>query len=206
MAIRSGVLAAGLLIGCLTSPSVMAQGRASIGNADTPADIVRSCETCHGPGGNSVVPSTPRLNGQQADYIVNWLKDFLDVTRDARHPTNSMWDIVSSSNNSTRSAIANYFAHQPHTDSKPGALAAEGKRIYEKGVAAHDVIACQLCHGAHGEGHDATPRLAGQHTVYLKAQLLTFSVQFRDNDLMHPNTDQMTDGEIDALTSYLAND
>ena len=77
--------------------------------------------------------------------------------------------------------------------------------IFEKGSAADNVIACTLCHGAQGEGHDATPRIAGQHADYLKSQLRLFNMKFREHVLMNPNTKTMTENTMDALTSYLAN-
>ncbi len=65
-------------------------------------------------------------------------------------------------------------------------------------------MACQQCHGPRAEGHDATPRLAGQHADYLKNQLWNFSLRMRENNLMHPNTKMLSESEINALVSYLA--
>ena len=87
-----------------------------------------------------------------------------------------------------------------------GALAAEGQKIFESGAPADGVPPCQACHGAHGEGIAAVPRIAGQHADYLKKQLEAFRSTLRENAVMHANTTNMTDREIEAVVSYLAND
>jgi cytochrome c553 len=68
------------------------------------------------------------------------------------------------------------------------------------------VTACKSCHGANGEGHGAVPRLAGQHANYLAIQLRMFSSGVRENRLMHFNTLDLGDDDIDALVSYLGGD
>jgi cytochrome c553 len=50
------------------------------------------------------------------------------------------------------------------------------------------------------------PRIAGQHATYLKKQLEAFRSTLRESDVMHANTTNMTDREIEAVVSYLAND
>ena len=172
----------------------------------TQAEILRSCESCHGARGDSQVTSTPRLNGQQAGYIVDRLKKLSSATQNKPHAKIEMFKELSTDNNATRVSIARYFAGQPPTSPKPGDNAAEGKRIYENGIPVENVIACNQCHGAQGEGHDATPRIAGQHADYLKAQLQLFNLKFREHTLMNPNTKTMTGKTMEALTSYLAND
>ena len=106
----------------------------------------------------------------------------------------------------TRISVAKYFAGQPPTSPKPGARAAEGKLIYENGIAAENIIACKGCHGAQGEGHNIAPRIAGQHAEYLKAQLRLFSIKFREHILMNPNAKTMTGHTVESLASYLASD
>ena len=168
--------------------------------------MLKSCQSCHGAGGNSEVTSTPRLNGQQAGYIVVRLKALSDATRTNPHAKIGMFKELSSESAETRTWLANYFAGRPPTSPKPAARAAEGRLIYESGNTADNVVACKLCHGAQGEGHDATPRIAGQHADYLMAQLRLFNIKFRKHVLMNPNTKTMTGDTMEALTSYLAND
>jgi cytochrome c553 len=169
-------------------------------------EILESCKSCHGANGDSQVTSTPRLNGQQAGYIVDRLKKLSSATQNNPHAKIGMFKELSAASDATRISIARYFAGQPPTSPAPRADAAEGKRIYENGSTVENIIACNQCHGAQGEGHDATPRIAGQHADYLKAQLRLFNLKFREHTLMNPNTKTMTEKTMAALTSYLAND
>jgi len=173
----------------------------------TQAEMRQSCERCHGARGDSQVTTTPRLNGQQAGYIVDRLKKLSGDTRTNPHAKIGMFkELAAADSDAARLSIANYFSRQTPTSPKPGTRAAEGKQIFENGSPAENVIACNQCHGAQGEGHDATPRIAGQHADYLKAQLGLFNLKFREHVLMNPNTKTMTEKTMDALVSYLAND
>ncbi len=191
-------------IACFVASLVMTQMSSKAWSA-TQAEILRSCEGCHGTHGDSQVTSTPRLNGQQAGYIVDRLKKLSNAARKNPHVKIGMFKEFSGESDATRVSIATYFSGQPPTGPEPGARAADGKRIYENGIAAENVIACNQCHGAQGEGHDTTPRIAGQHADYLKAQLRLFNLKFREHTLMNPNTKTMTEKTMEALTSYLAN-
>jgi len=194
--------AAMLALACSSPSAVLAQGDATAASPD----LIKSCEACHGPGGNSTVSTTPRLNGQHAEYIVARLKDFLDVTRETPHASYNMWVVVTNLQDSARSAIAAYFARQTPAQPKPGSQASLGKQIYENGVSVQGIPACAGCHGPQGEGQGAVPRLAGQHADYLKTQLWVFSFQLRENNVMHPNTNKIHGDQVDALASYLAGD
>lgn len=187
-------------IWCL-SFSAMAQG------ADTaPPELIKTCESCHGTGGNSTVGSTPRLNGQLPGYISARLGNFLDLTREAPHASEAMNGVAHSIKDSLRPALADYFAQQPPTPAKPGRQASLGARIFSDGVPASQVPACQTCHGAHAEGSGSAPRLAGQHADYLKTQLWALNFALRESDAMHQNADKLSSDQIDALVSYLAGD
>lgn len=198
LAKHSGLLACAAIACLIASPAIGQNSPAE------PPVQVRSCETCHGPGGDSKVASTPRLNGQQAEYIIARLKVLAAATQSNPHTQTGMFKAMPSQ--SDTAIIAQYFAGQKPTAPRPGARAAEGKLIYEKGQAADNVIACSQCHGTEAKGHNATPRLAGQHVDYLKAQIGLFSMKFRDHVLMHPNTKTMSANTVEALLSYLSND
>lgn len=185
----------------LALSTALAQENSQIKSGHKP-NIARACEVCHGRAGNSTVPTIPRLNGQQAAYIIKRWKVFIQlVGKRSGHNVDEF-----EGNDEMLSATASYFAAQPALQPAPTSLAAMGKLIYEKGIPAEYVLACRLCHGARGEGHEDTPRLAGQHFEYLKKQLFAFSIGSRENDLMHPNSMRMTGNEIEAIASYLAND
>lgn len=194
-----------MTIACLAVPLTMTPINSQAWAA-TQAEILQNCESCHGARADGQVITAPRLNGQQPGYMVDRLKKFSDMTRTNPHAKIGMFKELATENDAIWGSIAKYFASQPPTNPKPGALAAEGRRIYENGIAAENVIACNQCHGAQGEGHGATPRIAGQRADYLKAQLRLFNLKFREHILMNPNTKTMTTKTMDALTSYLAND
>jgi cytochrome c553 len=197
------LISAGLGI-CLISTAANAAAGDDQAAAST---VTKVCQNCHGPNGNSVSATFPRLNGQQADYIASQLKNFRDHSRNDPHAMAYMWGMASQLSDTNINGLAKYLASQRPTLAQTGGdLASEGKKIYMNGVAAHNVPACAACHGNNGEGNSVMPRLAGQHAEYLKSQLENFRSLVRVNDIMHANSKDMTDSEIEAVVSYLAND
>lgn len=198
--ILRAVLAAGL---CSAAAPGSAQDS---GNAGA-EKAATTCQNCHGPHGDSVVATFPRLNGQQADYIAAQLKNFRDHKRADPHAVAYMWGMASQLDDALIGSLAKYYSGQAPTAAQTGgALAAEGKKIYDSGAPADGVPPCQACHGAQGDGNGIIPRLAGQHADYLKKQLEAFRSTLRASDIMHANTANMTNTEIEAVVSYLAND
>jgi cytochrome c553 len=169
--------------------------------------VTTVCQTCHGVNGNSTSATFPRLNAQQAPYIEAQLKNFRTHSRSDPHAMAYMWGMASQLDDALVADIAKYYASQtPTSPQTGGADAAEGKAIFTNGVPEHNIPPCAACHGDHGEGAAEVPRIAGQHADYLKHQLEDFRSRMRDNQIMHANTKDMTDGEIDAVVSYLAGD
>lgn len=72
-------------LACFIASLVMTQMSSKAWSA-TQAEILRSCESCHGAHGDSQVASTPRLNGQRAGYIVDRLKKLSSATQKTRMP------------------------------------------------------------------------------------------------------------------------
>jgi len=165
------------------------------------------CQNCHGANGDSISATFPRLNGQQAEYLVTQLKAFRDHTRADPHAMAYMWGMAARLDDTAIASIAKYLSVQSVTKAQTGgALAQKGRLIYANGDDAHNVPACGACHGENGEGNGSIPRLAGQHADYLRKQLEAFRSLLRDNAVMHANTQDMTDSDIEAVVSYLAND
>jgi cytochrome c553 len=180
-------------------------------SAVPPAELsktIANCESCHGPKGNSLTPTTPRLNGQQAGYLAAQLKSFRNPTMEDPHAIDAMWRTATRTGDQMVTALANYFASQAASPPQPGSgsLAAEGRRIFEHGAAAQDLPACESCHGPRGEGTGATPRLAGQHAAYLTHAMEVLELELRESHVMHPRLNQISDNQIKALVAYLAND
>lgn len=172
--------------------------------AQPPADITK-CQACHGADGNSSAGDIPRLNGQSWLYIANRVRSFRDLTRQSTHAY-PMFDVNSSVNDATLLRLAHYFASQPPTAAaSAGPLADQGRQLYRNGDG-KSVPACQACHGIAGEGQGATPRLNGQHAVYLRRQLESFSMLTRVNESMNPHARNMSNEQITALVAYLCRD
>jgi cytochrome c553 len=176
-------------------------------DAAAASKVTTVCQNCHGPNGDSTSATFPRLNGQQSGYIAAQLKTFRSHSRDDPHAMAYMWGMASQLDDASIIGIANYLARQKPTEAQTGgSLAAAGKNVYMNGVEADNVPPCAACHGDHGEGNGEMPRLAGQHADYLKKQLEDFRSLVRTNDIMHANTKNMTDRDIESVVSYLANE
>jgi hypothetical protein len=56
------------------------------------------------------------------------------------------------------------------------------------------------------KGRDLVPRIAGQHSNYLKAQILEFNSTARPHGTMNSDEHKLTGGQVEALIDYLGND
>ena len=178
-------------------------GGSAIGSAKSAA----VCQKCHGPSGDSVSPIFPRLNGQQADYLSGQLKAFRGHTRDDARARTYMWIVSRDLDDKTITELGKYYASQKPTPAQNGgALAAEGEKLYLNGDMARGVVPCQQCHGKAGDGNGVFPRVAGQHAGYLRMVMGAFRSGLRKSDVMGPVAKPLTDREIEAISSYLAND
>ncbi|MGA7986562.1 MAG: c-type cytochrome [Burkholderiales bacterium] len=156
---------------------------AALAQQDAKALATGVCAACHGPEGHSISPVFPRLAGQQASYIVLQLDAFRSHARGDPNAQAYMWGMASQLSDDTIKALGDYYAAQKpaHEKSEYPELMAEGKKIYSDGIPAQNVPACASCHGPDAQGAGAFPRLAGQHTDYLVAQLQGFQSGTRSN-------------------------
>jgi cytochrome c553 len=165
----------------------------------TLTDTIKECEVCH----DSYNEAVPRLEGQSVPYLVARIRSFADLTRQSPHAY-VMFDVNSGLPDATILAVAKYFSAKAPTEAAVGgALAGMGELLYRNGVGPN-IRACQGCHGARAEGDKAVPRLAGQHAVYLRAQLQDFSMRTRVHDTMNAHIRDLNEEQIDALVAYLA--
>lgn len=180
---------------------------AQAGTVPGQTEVAAVCQKCHGPTGDSVSPVYPRLNAQQADYIVAQLEAFRGHRRDDTRARGYMWVIAHDLKDKTIDDVAKYFAGQkPTLPQTGGALAAEGQVLFMNGEPAKGITACQQCHGRNGEGSGSVPRIAGQHSAYFRMVMGGFQLGLRKNESMRAVTKNMTDRQIEALSSYLSND
>lgn len=177
--------------------------------SDARAVATQVCASCHGPAGQSISSAFPRLAGQQADYLEAQLRAFRDRTRADPMAQAYMWGMSSRLDDATIKGLADYYAKQPPArDAKADPkLAQEGRAIFEHGIVAAGVPACNTCHGRNGEGNATFPRLAGQHADYLVKQLALFKSSLRGGGnapIMHNVSEGMTFDQMTAVGAYLA--
>ncbi|MDE2091221.1 MAG: c-type cytochrome [Gammaproteobacteria bacterium] len=176
----------------------------------TAPEIVRSsCYMCHSTQGNNPdLGFIPRLAAQNQTYIEEQLKAFRDGSRADPPAMIYMWPIVQALSESQIKQTAEWFASQPPpTPFPPGAAASEGKEIFLHGVLDSDVPACASCHGEKAYGNGIFPRLAGQNSQYLLAQLLYFRSGVRNDknaDIMKQVALHLTDSQMNAVADYLS--
>ena len=176
-----------------------------------------TCAACHGEDGNSVVPTFPKLAGQNEAYLIKQIQDI----RDKRRPVATMIGQVDHLNDQQIADIAAYYASQVQSPGQAeDKMLALGARIYRAGVSETGVAACAACHGARGSGNGPAgwPRLAGQHKEYIADQLrkwrtgaentLEENPNGRTNDgdarYMRDVAYRMSDNEIDAVANFIA--
>lgn len=162
------------------------------------------CSNCHGPGGNSVSPTFPRLAGQQAAYIVANLQAFKSGKRKEKEAYDYMLGITNLIDPPTAEALARYYSHQPVQNgvSEETAEMAAGNKIFEQGIPGQ-VVACATCHGAHAEGNNIFPRLAGQHAQYIVRQLTVIQRGLRESPVMYGIIKNLKPEDMKNVAAYL---
>ncbi|HTY04249.1 MAG TPA: c-type cytochrome [Rhodocyclaceae bacterium] len=179
---------------------------ASAAVAAEPKEIAATvCLPCHGEAGNSVLPTFPKLAGQQKDYLLKQLQEFASGKR----KNEIMAPIISTVDKGDFAGLAAYFSAQPQS---PGtvedALVVEaGKKLYEDGNTDTGVPACVGCHQPNAMGNERFPRLAGQHQTYTRQQMANFKAGARTNDkgkIMRAVAERMSEQEMKAVSEYIA--
>lgn len=208
---RTGAVAGFAALVALTALVANGQPAAAAdqGPTATPEQIqgmVHVCSSCHGFGGRSISPTFPRLAGQQEAYLEAQLKAFRDHKRADPHAQTYMWGMAAHLSDSMIHGLATYYSKQTPAPGKARdpALMAAGEKIFKNGIPSRGVLACAACHGSHGQGMAAFPRIAGLHRDYLAKQLQEFASNARANAIMHQNAKNLTADEISQVTAYLA--
>lgn len=181
------------------APAAQAAGDAQAGEAKTAV-----CLACHGPAGNSVVPTWPKLAGQHPQYLYKQLMDFKSGAR----VNESMSPQVLALHEQDFADLSAYYATQIQSGGVTDPAAVElGGRLFRGGNLETGVPACSGCHGAAGAGLGAAkfPRLAGQHAAYVESSLRLYRSGGRANDpngMMREVAARMTDAEIAAVAQF----
>ncbi len=200
------VTLAAALVATSAFANAPAAAPASKGDPKAAESIVNQvCAGCHGVDGNSAVAANPSLAGLNADYINKQLNNF--KAGDRKNAV--MGGIVASLSPQDMQNLAAYFsAQQPKPGtSKDQEQALIGQKIFRGGIQGAGVPACASCHGPQGKGIPTQfPRLAGQHSDYIYAQLNDFRLGTRANDaakMMRTIAQKMTDADMKAVAAYI---
>jgi cytochrome c553 len=163
---------------CLVLSWVVATGAPAIAAAADAArgkTLYAGCVACHGESGaGNEALQAPALAGLDAVYLMRQLHNFkagirgADVTDTAGAQMRASAALLA--DEAAMTDVTAYIASFPPPAVAPvaGADLRNGSNHYQ--------ASCGACHGGRAEGNTAlfSPRLAGQHTAYLKRQYLNF--------------------------------
>lgn len=170
------------------------------------AEVISSCESCHGRDGRTQSVTVPRLNGQTREYLVARLKDLRVGTNQTPSAIHAMLSQARGISDADLNALADHFAAQPATSAGRGGAGREaGSRLYARGDGAR-LPSCASCHGDTGQGAGEAPRLAGQHASYLVDQMEALMLTARIQPGMNRHAWGITPAEIRNLAAFLAGD
>lgn len=162
----------------------------------------RNCAACHQADGfGRPEQNIPALAGQQYEYLVKQLVDFLDEERGS----DTMRQQVEHAGLDNATAIADVVGYVANLPMNPqpsrgnGQNLAQGRKIYDG--------YCASCHGktAEGNGDLWVPNLRGQHYGYLVQQMQRMAQAQRGNisDDLHRIFTTYAVEEFEAVGDYL---
>lgn len=193
------------LISVSVAAALISGGVRAVGDAAAGEAKAAVCLACHGPNGNALVPTWPKLAGQHPEYIYKQLMDFKSGAR----VNDQMSPQVATLEDPDFQDLAAYYAKQQQAPGAADPAQAElGERIFRGGIPANGVAACTGCHGPAGAGMGSAkfPRISGQHAEYLDSTLKGFRAGVRANDpngMMRGVAGRMSDAEIAAVAQYV---
>jgi len=167
-----------------------------------------TCAACHGEDGNTALPGSPNIAGQNARYLVRQMKYLRDGGRDPK----TMLGQLDGFTDEDLEDLAAYYAGQT---GKVGQASPEGieigEAIYRGGILDKQVAACTACHAPDGSGNPLAgfPSLSGQPADYVVLQLTEYREGRRTTDqgdyegMMRQTAMNMTDAEIAAVANYV---
>jgi cytochrome c553 len=195
----------GMVVGCANL-----QRSRDTANPEVSGDTLamQVCSNCHGRTGNAISPNFPNLSGQPEAYVAGQLHEFKKHSRQDPAGYEYMWGLSHNLSDKQIDELARHFSglmpeRQP-VEGQPAQIAA-GETIFNNGVPAKGIPACNTCHGPKGEGNATFPRIAGQHRDYLIKQLTVFqrTNQRPEGIIMKTVAHELTKDNIDNVAAYL---
>ena len=175
------------------------------GDAETGRAKSQACAGCHGIDGNSNSGGFPSLAGQVSGYISGQLEAY----KSGKRKNAIMLGMAQALSSSDMADIDAWYASQKVkrrlvTDENL-IIAKQGESLYRGGAVELSIPACMACHGPAGRGIPSNyPRVAGQWSEYLEAQLLAFKSGDRVNKVMNPISHRLSSAQIKALSMYMS--
>ena len=169
------------------------------------------CEVCHGvsaQGFHGYYP-IPRLAGQPTEYLKNQLRAFVEH----RRTSNIMFNVGHVLSPAMIDALTTDFSelNPKPLGGGPKEPIADGKKIFENGIADANVPPCASCHGPQAKGNGPFPRLAGQLYDYITGKLTNWDKERGQNPsqpdtsaMMQPIAHSLTQPQIKAVAAYLS--
>ena len=154
-------------------------------------ELAAACTKCHGDDGNSRIPGTPSLAGQQPQYLVVAIQEYLNKERKAA----PMHALLPGLSKLDKESLALYFASQTpaRRAAPPFGDPAAGEPLS---------AVCGGCHGARGVSTDSsTPSLAGQDPVYLVEAIKAYRTT-RKRENMRLYVTGLSDQEIQNIAAF----
>lgn len=153
--------------------------------------LAAACVKCHGEDGNSRIPGTPSLAGQQPRYFVLAIQEYLNAER-KKAPMHSM---LSGLSKQDMESLALYFASQTPAQR---AAPSTGDPVAGEPLSA----VCGGCHGPNGVSTDtATPSLAGQDFRYLVDAVKAYRTT-RKRENMRIYVTGLSDKDIENIAAF----
>ena len=185
-------------VGAATALVVFAVFQPSWAGVEEGRVKAQTCVACHGPAGNSAIPTIPSLSGQPKQFLVSALFQF----REGKRINPQMSPFAASLTNADMNDLAAYFSTQliAVDQTKTSApVAAKGRQLSVENN-------CVACHAANLMGQQHIPRIAGLHKDYLREQLRSFKASTRGemDGVMTSAAQALTAQDIDVLADYLS--
>ena len=168
-----------------------AKDPASLSPYEHGKSLAKACAKCHGDDGNSTIAGTPSLAGQQPQYLVVAIQEYLKRERKAA----PMHGLLPGLTKLDMESLALFFASQAPAAraAPPGGSPAAGEPLS---------AVCGGCHGSHGVSTDtSTPSLASQDAQYLAAAIKAYRTT-RKRENMRVYVTGLSDKDIRDLAAF----
>lgn len=153
--------------------------------------LAAPCGKCHGEDGNSKMPGTPTLAGQQPHYLVTAIEEYHQGDRKAA----TMGSMARNSSKMDLEKLALYYATQTPAQRTP-------PPVGDPALGEPATAMCGGCHGSRGVSTDgATPSLAGQDAKYLINSMMAYK-KGRKNWGMQRYIAGLSDKDVENIAAY----